>query len=70
MLDLTPEDIQKISGYLKQNKPLPNEYRFKLFENPPKAELIWPGKSLEICKAELPFQTIEHIDAPILNKPE
>ena len=70
MLDLTPEDIQKISGYLKQNKPLPNEYRFKLFENPLKAELIWPGKSLEICKAELPFQVIEHIDAPRLNKPE
>lgn len=70
MSDLTREEIETIKGLIDQGKYLPDEFRCKLFKNPLKAELIWPGKTLEVCKAELPFQVIEHIDAPRLNEPK
>ena len=67
MLDLNDEERQFIKECLDRREPIPDNYRFRLFKNPLKSELIWPGKTLEVCKAELPFQTIEHIDAPRLN---
>jgi len=67
MLDLNDEERQFIKECLDRREPIPDNYRFRLFKNQLKSELIWPGKTLEVCKAELPFQTIEHIDAPRLN---
>jgi hypothetical protein len=70
MCDLTHDEIRTIKELIDQGKDLPEEFRFKLFKQPLKAELIWPGKTLDVCKAELPFQVIEHIDAPRLNEPD
>ncbi len=67
MQNLAEDERQFIKDCIDQGKHLPDDYRFRLFKNPMKAELIWPGKSLDVCKAELPFQTIEHVDAPRLN---
>lgn len=66
---LTEDELKEIVDFLKKGESLPDEYRFRLFNNCNKSELIWPGKNKNICKAELPFQTIEHIDTPKLNQP-
>jgi hypothetical protein len=66
--DLSDEELKIISSLLKQGESLPEEYRFRLFDLCHKSEIIWPGKTRNICKADLPFQTIEYIDAPQLNQ--
>ncbi len=49
---------------IKQGKLLPEKYRFLLFADKREVELVWNGKSREVCTAILPFQTLEHIDEP------
>lgn len=49
---------------MAQDKPLPHKYRFLLFEDKREVELVWNGKSNEVCNVVLPFQTIEQIDEP------
>ena len=43
---------------------MPEKYRFLLFEDKREVELVWNGKTREVCTAILPFQTLEHIDEP------
>lgn len=61
---LTDQEKQEILRYLEQDKPLPDKYRFLLFEDKREVELVWNGKSNEVCNVVLPFQTIEQIDEP------
>mgnify|MGYP000054455687 CR=1 FL=1 len=49
---------------LQEGKPLPDKYRFLLFQDDREVELVWNGKTQETCNLVLPFQTIEHIDEP------
>lgn len=63
-MKLTENEIRNINKYLEEGKPLPDEYRFKLFENDREVELVWDGKTNEVESAVLPFQTIEHVDEP------
>jgi len=49
---------------IQEGKPLPDKYRFLLFSDDREVELVWNGKTQEICNLVLPFQTIEHIDEP------
>ena len=49
---------------IQEGKPLPEKYRFLLFDDDREVELVWNGKTQEICNLILPFQTIEHIDEP------
>jgi site-specific DNA-methyltransferase (adenine-specific)/adenine-specific DNA-methyltransferase len=35
-----------------------------LFADKREVELVWNGKTREVCTAILPFQTLEHIDEP------
>jgi adenine-specific DNA-methyltransferase len=49
---------------IEQGKPLPEKYRFLLFADKREVELVWNGKTREVCTAILPFQTLEHIDEP------
>lgn len=49
---------------IQQGKPLPDKYRFLLFGDDREVELVWNGKTQEVCNLVLPFQTIEHIDEP------
>ena len=49
---------------IQEGRPLPERYRFFLFEDDREVELVWNGKTQEVCNLVLPFQTIEHIDEP------
>lgn len=63
-MKLTDNEIRDIMKYLEAGKPLPDQYRFLLFEDKREVELVWNGKTNEVCNFVLPFQTIEHIDEP------
>jgi len=62
--ELTDADKRDLIKLIDQGKPLPEKYRFILFEDKREVELVWNGKTREVCTAILPFQTLEHIDEP------
>lgn len=43
---------------------MPEKYRFLLFEDKREVELVWNGKTNEVCNIVLPFQVIEQVDEP------
>jgi DNA modification methylase len=49
---------------IQQGKALPEKYRFILFEDKREVELVWNGKTRDVCTTVLPFQTLEHVDEP------
>lgn len=61
---LTEQEQQEVIRYLEADKPLPDKYRFLLFEDKREVELVWNGKSGEVTNVVLPFQTIEQVDEP------
>ncbi len=61
---LTDNQKRDIIKYIQTDKPIPEKYRFLLFEEAKEVELLWNGKTSEVCNLVLPFQTIEHIDEP------
>ena len=63
-MKLTDNEIRDIRKYLEEGKPLPDKYRFLLFEEKREVELVWNGKTNEVCNIVLPFQVIEHVDEP------
>lgn len=63
-LRLTEYELQEIRRYLDANKPLPEKYRFLLFEDKREVELVWNGKTNETTSVVLPFQVIEQVDEP------
>jgi len=62
--ELTEAEKRDLIKLIEANKPLPEKYRFLLFADKKEVELVWNGKSREVCTAILPFQTLEHIDEP------
>ena len=70
MPKLTEQEQQEIIRYIEANKPLPDKYRFLLFEDKREVELVWNGKTSEVCNIVLPFQVIEQVDEPRAEKPE
>ncbi len=62
--DLSEAEKSTLIKLIEQGKPLPEKYRFLLFADKREVELVWNGKSREVCTAVLPFQTLEHIDEP------
>ncbi|MDP2749473.1 MAG: site-specific DNA-methyltransferase [Nanoarchaeota archaeon] len=63
-LNLTDNEKRDIIKYLDSGKPLPEKYRFLLFDAEREVELLWNGKTDEVENTVLPFQAIEHIDEP------
>ena len=59
--DNEKRDVQK---YIEAGKPLPDKYRFLLFEEKQEVELVWNGKTNEVTNTVLPFQVIEQVDEP------
>ena len=70
MLRLTDQEKQEIIRFLEANQELPEKYRFLLFKDKREVELVWNGKTNEVCNIVLPFQTIEHVDEPRAEKPQ
>ena len=64
MAKLTEQEQQEIIRYLESGKPLPDKYRFLLFDDKREVELVWNGKTNDICNVVLPFQIIEQVDEP------
>jgi site-specific DNA-methyltransferase (adenine-specific)/adenine-specific DNA-methyltransferase len=62
--ELTPAERRDLIKLIEQGRPLPEKYRFLLFDDKREVELVWNGKTREVCTAVLPFQTLEHIDEP------
>ncbi len=63
-IDLTDAEKRDLIQLIQDGKPLPDRYRFLLFEDKREVELVWNGKTADVCTAVLPFQTLEHVDEP------
>jgi DNA modification methylase len=62
--DLSEAEQRDLVTLIQQGKPLPEKYRFILFEDKREVELVWNGKTRDVCTTVLPFQSLEHIDEP------
>src|SRR6266516_2459176 len=62
--ELTDAEKRDLVKLINEGKPLPEKYRFLLFADKREVELVWNGKTREVCTAILPFRTLEHIDEP------
>jgi site-specific DNA-methyltransferase (adenine-specific)/adenine-specific DNA-methyltransferase len=62
--DLSDAEKRDLIALIQAGKSLPEKYRFLLFEDKREVELVWSGKSRDVCTTVLPFQTLEHIDEP------
>ncbi len=62
--DLSDAEKRDLIQLIQAGKALPEKYRFMLFEDKREVELVWNGKTADVCTTVLPFQTLEHIDEP------
>lgn len=65
---LSEQEQQEVIRYIEADKPLPDKFRFLLFEDKREVELVWNGKTNEVCNIVLPFQVIEQVDEPRAEK--
>lgn len=70
MARLTEQEQQEVIRFIEAGKPLPEKYRFLLFDDKREVELVWNGKTNEVTNVVLPFQVIEQVDEPRAEKPE
>lgn len=68
--DLSDAEKRDLIQLIQQGKSLPEKYRFLLFEDKREVELVWNGKTREVCTTVLPFQSLEHVDEPRQDAPE
>jgi len=68
-MKLSDSEKREIYRLLDTDKPLPDKYRFLLFDDKREVELVWNGKTNEICNIVLPFQVIEQVDEPRTENP-
>ncbi len=61
---LSDNEKRDVIKFLEAGKPLPEKYRFLLFDDAREVELLWNGKTNEVTNTVLPFQVIEQIDEP------
>ena len=62
--DLSEAEQRDLVTLIQQSKALPEKYRFILFEDKREVELVWNGKTRDVCTTVLPFQILEHVDEP------
>ncbi len=63
-IELTETEKREILQCLEDGKPLDDKFRFLLFGDKREVELVWNGKTSEVCNVVLPFQVIEQVDEP------
>ena len=68
--EFSDAEKRDLIALIQAGKPLPEKYRFLLFEDKREVELSWNGKSHEINNVILPFQILEYIDEPRKEKRE
>jgi hypothetical protein len=64
LAELSEQEREEVIAAIRQGRALPARYRASLFADATETELIWPGKTSEVERVVLPFQSIEHIDEP------
>ncbi len=64
LAEISEHEREEVIAAIRQGRTLPARYRASLFDDVPETELIWPGKTSEVERVVLPFQSIEHIDEP------
>ncbi len=69
-MNLTDNEKRDTVKLIESGQPLPDKYRFLLFDDKREVELVWNGKTSEVCNIVLPFQTIEQVDEPRAEKPQ
>ena len=69
-MNLSDNEKRDVIKLIEAGIPLPDEYRFKLFDDKREVELVWNGKTNEVTNTVLPFQTIEQVDEPRAEKTE
>jgi len=62
--ELNDQERDEIIEAIRAGRSLPARYRASLFDDALETELIWPGKTTDVERVVLPFQSIEHIDEP------
>lgn len=62
--ELSEAEQRDLVTLIQQGKALPEKYRFILFEDKREVELVWNGKTRDVCTTVLPFQSLEHVDEP------
>lgn len=67
-MTLSDNEKRDVIKFLEAGKPLPEKYRFLLFDDAREVELLWNGKTNEVTNTVLPFQVIEQIDEPRSNE--
>jgi len=70
MLKLSEQEKQEVARFIEAGKELPERYRFLLFDDKREVELVWNGKTNEVCNVVMPFQTIEQVDEPRAEQPD
>jgi len=68
--ELSDAEKRDLTQLIQQGRPLPEKYRFILFEDKREVELVWNGKTRDVCTTVLPFQSLEHVDEPRQESPE
>ena len=63
-MNLTDDEKRDAIKLIEAGKPLPDKYRFLLFDGDREVELLWNGKTAEVTNVVLPFQIIEQVDEP------
>jgi len=63
-IELTDAEKREILQCLEEGRPLHDRFRFLLFGDKREVELVWNGKTSEVCNVVLPFQVIEQVDEP------
>jgi len=63
-MNLTDNEKRDAITLIQSGKPLPDKYRFLLFDDDREVELVWNGKTAEVSNVVLPFQVIEQVDEP------
>ena len=61
---LTEQEKQAVLRCLEADQPVPDRFRFLLFEEKADMELVWNGKTGGVCSVVLPFKTIERVSKP------
>ena len=60
-IDLTDAEKRDLIGLIQAGKALPEKYRFLLLEDKREVNLVWSGKTRDVCITVLPFQTLAHV---------
>ncbi len=63
-IDLTDAEKRDLIALIQAGRPPPDNHRFLLFEDKREVELVWNGKTRDVCTTVLPFQTLEDVDEP------